>query len=54
VLGFEKMATAMFSSKCVEDFIPKQRRVKVLIDQSPAHQSSVKTEEMLTTDWRSC
>ena len=54
VLGFEKMATAMFSSKCVEEFIPKQRRVEVLIDQSPAHQSSVKPEDMLATGWRSC
>ena len=53
VLGFEKMATAMFSSKCVEEFIPKQHRVEVLIDQSPAHQSSVKPEEMLATGWRS-
>ncbi len=53
VLGFEKMATAMFSCKCVEEFIPKQRRVEVLIDQSPAHRSSAEPEEMLATGWRS-
>ncbi|MGA2070356.1 MAG: hypothetical protein ABSG97_03330 [Sedimentisphaerales bacterium] len=53
VLGFEKMATAMFSSKCVEEFIPKQRRVKVLIDQSPAQRSSDKPGEMFAVDWRS-
>ena len=53
VLGFEKMVTALFSNKCVEDFIPKQRRVEVLIDQSPAHRSAPKPEEMLATGWRS-
>ena len=53
VLGFEKMATAMFSSKCVEEFIPKRRRVEVLIDQSPANRSSDEPEEMLATGWRS-
>ena len=53
VLGFEKMVTALFSNKCVEDFIPKQRRVEVLIDQSPAHRSSPESEEMLATGWRS-
>ena len=53
VLGFEKMVTALFSNKCVEDFIPKQRRVEVLIDQSPAHRSSLEPEEMLATGWRS-
>ena len=53
VLGFEKMATAMFSNRCVEEFIPKQHRVEVLIDQSPAHRSSPEPEEMLAIGWRS-
>jgi hypothetical protein len=53
VLGFEKMATAMFSCKCVEEFIPKQRRVEVLIDQSPSHRSSSESEDALATGWRS-
>jgi hypothetical protein len=53
VLGFEKMAAAMFSNKCVEDFIPKQRRVEVLIDQSPAYRSSPEPEEKPATGWRS-
>jgi hypothetical protein len=53
ILGYEKTVTALFSNKCVEDFIPKQRRVEVLIDQSPAHWSSPEPEEMLATGWRS-
>jgi len=52
-LGFEKMVTALFSNKCVEDFIPKQRRVEVLIGQSPANRSSSEPEEMFATGWRS-
>jgi hypothetical protein len=53
VLVFEKLATAMFSGKCVEEFIPKQRHVEVLLDQSPTHRSEPETEEMLCTGWRS-
>ena len=53
VLGFEKMVTALFSNKCVEDFIPKQRRVEVLIDQSPSHRRSTEFEDALATGWRS-
>ena len=53
VLGFEKMVTVLFSNKCVEDFIPKQRRVEVLIDQSPSHRPSSESEDALATGWRS-
>jgi hypothetical protein len=53
VLGFEKASTAMFSSKCVEEFIPKKRRVEMLLDQSPARQSSSEIEEVLSPNWRS-
>jgi hypothetical protein len=54
VLCFEKMVTALFSNKCVEDFIPEQRRVEVLIDQSPSHKRSTEFEDALATGWRSC
>jgi hypothetical protein len=53
VLGFQKTAAAMFSNKCVEEFIPKQHKVEVLIDQSPAHRSSPEPQDMLATGWRS-
>ena len=53
VLGFEKMVTALFSNKCVEDFIPKQRRVEVLIDKSPSHRPLFDSEEALAISWRS-
>ena len=53
VLGFEKTVTALFSNRCVEDFIPKQRRVEVLTEQSAANKSSDDAKEALVTGWRS-
>jgi hypothetical protein len=32
--GLQKMVTALFSNKCVEDFIPKHQHVEVLTEQS--------------------
>jgi hypothetical protein len=48
VLGYEKAVTALFSSKCVEDFIPKQRHVEVSIDKSKDG-----SKDKLATGWRS-
>ena len=53
ILGYEKTVTALFSNKCVEDFIPKQRQVEVLIEQSASRKSSGDTKEPLATNWRS-
>jgi hypothetical protein len=53
VLVMEKLTTAMFSSKCVAEFIPKKRRVKVQMDEVLAERSAPKPEEMLATGWRS-
>jgi hypothetical protein len=53
ILVFEKLTTALFSSKCVEEFIPKQRHVEVLTDEVLADHSAPKPEDMLCTGWRS-
>jgi hypothetical protein len=53
ILGYEKTVTALFSNKCVEEFIPKKRRVEVLTDQSPSHRPSSESEDALATGWRS-
>jgi hypothetical protein len=53
VLVIEKLSTIMFSSKSVEEFIPKQRHVKVLIDQTPAHRCEPDPEDALSIAWRS-
>ena len=53
ILGFEKIVTALFSNKCVEDFIPVQRHVEVLADQLSEHRHSSESEDALTTGWRS-
>jgi hypothetical protein len=53
VLGFEKTVTALFSNKCVEDFIPKQRHVEVLIEQSASRKTPDDPKEPLAVGWRS-
>ncbi len=53
ILVIEKLSTIMFSSKSIEEFIPKQRHVEVLIDQTPAHSSQPEPEDALATGWRS-
>jgi hypothetical protein len=51
--ALEKLTTALFSSKCVEEFIPRQRHVEVQIDKVLADRNGPKSEEMLATGWRS-
>jgi hypothetical protein len=53
VLGFEKTVASLFSNRCVEEFIPKQRHVEVLTEQSAANKSSDNAKEALATGWRS-
>lgn len=53
VIVFEKLATAMFSSKCVEEFIPKNRHVETQMDMVLADRTAPKPEEMLCAGWRS-
>ncbi len=53
VLVFEKLTTALFSSKCVEEFIPKQRHVEVQMDLVLADRTAPKPEDMLCAGWRS-
>ena len=52
MLVFEKLTTAMFSNKCVDEFIPKQRHVKVQMDKVLADRSVPNTKDMLVTNWR--
>jgi hypothetical protein len=52
-LVLEKLTTALFSNKCVEEFIPKKSSVEVQIDKVLADRSGPKPEEMLSTGWRS-
>ncbi len=53
VLGYEKTVTALFSNKCVEDFIPAQRHIEVLIDQSASRKSPDCDKESHAKGWRS-
>ena len=53
VLILEKLTTAMFSSKCITEFIPKKRRVAAQIELVEAERSKPNPEEMLATNWRS-
>jgi hypothetical protein len=53
ILGYEKTVTALFSNRCVEEFIPTRRHIEVLTDQSPSHRSSSDSDEALATGWRS-
>jgi hypothetical protein len=52
VLGYEKMVTAMFSSKCIDDFIPTKRAVEVMVEKSPSSKKG-EDKESLATNWRS-
>jgi len=53
ILVFEKLSTMFFSNKCIEEFIPRKRRVDVQIDKVLADKSAPHIEEMLATGWRS-
>jgi hypothetical protein len=53
VLVLEKLTTAMFSGKCIAEFIPKKKHVEVRTDLLEAQHSQPKPEEMLSTGWRS-
>jgi hypothetical protein len=53
VLGFQKLVTALFSSKCIEEFIPIERQVEVKIDQSASRRPSSESEGPPSGDWRS-
>jgi hypothetical protein len=53
VLVLEKLTTAMFSGKCIDEFIPKKRRVEVQKNLVEAQHSQPKPEDMLSTGWRS-
>ena len=53
VLVFKKIVTALFSNKCVEDFIPKQRHVEVQIDKSASRKFPYGPKEPFAVGWRS-
>ncbi|MGD0571510.1 MAG: hypothetical protein ABSB11_00650 [Sedimentisphaerales bacterium] len=53
VMGFEKMVVALFSNRCVEEFIPKQRHVEVLIEQSASRKTKDDSKEPFAAGWRS-
>ena len=53
VLGFQKLVTALFSGRCVEDFIPIQQQIEVLVEQSPSRKPQVDAPELLAPNWRS-
>jgi hypothetical protein len=52
-LVLEKLTTALFSNKCVDEYIPKKRRVSVQIDKVLADRNGTLPEDMLATGWRS-
>jgi hypothetical protein len=53
MLVFKKLSAILFSNKCVEDFIPRQRNVSVLIDKTPTRRTEPDPEDALATNWRS-
>ena len=53
ILVFEKLTTALFSGKCISEFIPKKRRVALHLDKILTEHGVPKSEEMLATGWRS-
>lgn len=53
ILGYEKMVTALFSNKCIEGFIPKQRHVEVLTEQSDTYKSADDSKVRFTASWHS-
>jgi hypothetical protein len=52
-LVMQKLTTAMFSGKCIAEFIPKKWRVKAQMEMVEAQRVQPKPEEILSTDWRS-
>ncbi len=53
ILVLKKLSSMLFSSKCVEEFIPKPRHVKVITDKTPGHGPVPELEDALATGWRS-
>jgi hypothetical protein len=50
---YQKLTTSLFSCKCIDEFIPKKRRVEVKIEEIIADRSTPQFEDMLATRWRS-
>ena len=53
VIIYQKLTISLFSCKCIDEFIPKKRRVAVKIEEMNADRSTPQFEDMLATGWRS-
>ena len=53
ILVFKKLSSILFSSKCIEEFIPQSRHVDVIIDKTPSYSAEPEPEDALATGWRS-
>ncbi|MGA2092740.1 MAG: hypothetical protein ABSH16_04945 [Sedimentisphaerales bacterium] len=50
---YQKLATSLFSGKCVDEFIPKKRHVEVQIEKVITDGAAPQPEDMLASNWRS-
>jgi hypothetical protein len=50
---YQKLTASLFSCKCIDEFIPKKRRVKVKVEEMNADRSTPQFEDMLAAGWRS-
>ncbi len=50
---YQKLTASLFSCKCIDEFIPKKRRVEVKIEKMNTDRSAPQFEDMLATGWRS-
>lgn len=48
---YQKLTTSLFTCKCIDEFIPKKRRVEVKIEKMNADRSAPQFEDMLATGW---
>jgi hypothetical protein len=53
VIVFQKLTISLFSCKCIDEFVPKKRRVEVKIEKIIADRNAPQFEDMLATGWRS-
>jgi hypothetical protein len=50
---YQKLATVLFSSKCVDEFIPKKRFVDVQSKKVDGDRTTASPQDMLASNWRS-
>jgi hypothetical protein len=53
VIVFQKLTVSLFSCKCIDEFVPRERRVEVKIEKMNDDRNAPQFEDMLATGWRS-